>query len=648
MRPAGSSFRLGIVNHDRSSSWLPLAAVLVLAGMGVIGLMLGFAGDRKGMHKLPDSSGSVVDVLPDPIASYRFEDVRSKPAQDWARWKGDGYIRAARGEAVWVRITLQNDQPTVRRGVLADAEYYTDSVEAWIPSTDIPDGWQHQVAGEWTPAAKKPLWGRDAAFFVEVPAGGGRIIYLRLTDHFGVWLRPVWWPEERTFLASQLRDAIAEAIYFGVLLALFVYNGVIWARLRHADLGYYLFYLLSIAVFLVFARAEHQLLGLALGSPVMETILTFAMAVSGFFLVQFARSFLDLARLAPRADIAARIMRILTVILALSALTLPWANNTIFLHFTVGGVTLTHAVLFVAAIFAWRAGSYHARYFVLSFGILLAGVLPTAIIWLLALPLGMSSLAMMVGSSLEMLLLSLAISDRFARLQNDKQSAQISEEKTRLELLRYQLNPHFLFNALNSIYGLVYPHSKPAGDLVRRLADFCRSTFTRDGDQWRPLSEELAMLRIYLDIEQARWRERLVIEIASNADAARAELPAFLLLPLVENAIKHGGATSEDILTVKLTTRTIGGNHVEIEVANSGRWQSPDEPRTVTTTGIGLENLHARLDRLFPETHTLSVSSEAGLVRVTLRVPFITGATITPPIRPPAASAQSSIKNPKS
>jgi signal transduction histidine kinase len=352
----------------------------------------------------------------------------------------------------------------------------------------------------------------------------------------------------------------------------------------------------------------------------METILTTALAAGGFFLVQFAREFLDLARLTPRMDIAARAMRILMGALFIS-LTLPWSNHTLLLHITVGAASLTHLVLFIAAVSAWRAGSYYARYFVLSFGVLLGGVLPTATIWLLAIPLGVSALAMRMGSAMEMLLLSLALSDRFARLQRDSLASQLAEEKARLELLRYQLNPHFLFNALNSIYGLVYPHSRAAGELVRRLADFCRGTFAQRGNQWRSLGEELDMLRNYLDIEQARWREQLVVEISAAPEVADAKLPAFLLLPLVENAIKHGGATSPDVLTVRIAAREVFPDAFEIEIANTGRWQSADEPRQSPSHGIGMDNVRARLERNYPGVHRLDIASRDGWVSVVLRLP---------------------------
>lgn len=210
--------------------------------------------------------------------------------------------------------------------------------------------------------------------------------------------------------------------------------------------------------------------------------------------------------------------------------------------------------------------------------------------------------------------------ERLRRLELDEKIvAQLSEEKARLELLRYQLNPHFLFNALNSIYGLVLPHSRPAGDLVRRLADFCRGTLTRPSDQWQTLGEELAMLRTYLDIEQARWRERLVIEFSADSAANALRLPAFLLLPLVDNAIKHGGATSPGVLTVRLATRCEPDGAITLTLANTGTWLPPGAPRSVPSTGIGMENLRARLARCFPDAHTLSHHSADGWVTVTLR-----------------------------
>ncbi|MBI5426331.1 MAG: sensor histidine kinase [Opitutae bacterium] len=396
--------------------------VLVLTVTVVGVLMLGVAGDRAGMHALPEGADATVEVLHDPVASFTFAQALAQPAAEWRRWSGPGYIQSFYGEAVWVKFVLRNTNDAPQRGVLADAEYYTDRIDLW--TSDGRGGWNRQRAGEWVPAAEKSLWGRDAAFLVEVPAHGERVCVMRLEDHFGVWLRPVWWPEVRVFLAAQTKNTVVEACYFGILLALLVYNGVLGVRLRHRDIGWYLGYLGAAGVFMFFWRSEHQVFGLALGSPVMETCLMLGLAGSGFCLVQFARVFLELPQRTPRLDFVVRVARSLTLVLAAGAPTMLWVNNTIWLHFVVGGVAATHVVLFVAAGVAWRAGAAQARYFVLSFALLTAGAAPAATIWLLSLPLNFSARAIMMGSAVEMLLLSLALADRFARLQEEKIAAQ--------------------------------------------------------------------------------------------------------------------------------------------------------------------------------------------------------------------------------
>jgi hypothetical protein len=211
---------------------------------------------------------------------------------------------------------------------------------------------------------------------------------------------------------------------------------------------------------------------------------------------------------------------------------------------------------------------------------------------------------------------------RLHRLElSEKNAARIAEDKAQLELLRYQLNPHFLFNALNSIYGLVYPHSRSAGELVRHLAEFCRSTFAHRGDQWHTCADELAMLRTYLDIEQARWRERLAVEFAPDPALAAHRLPAFLLLPVVENAVKHGGATSPDLLRIRVSSHRAATGDLVIEIANTGRWLAGQGTATVPSHGLGLENIRARLSKIFPGRHQLIVSVRDDWVTVTLQLP---------------------------
>ncbi len=201
--------------------------------------------------------------------------------------------------------------------------------------------------------------------------------------------------------------------------------------------------------------------------------------------------------------------------------------------------------------------------------------------------------------------------------RDEKLAAKLDEEKARLEMLRYQLNPHFLYNTLASICGTARSNPEATRTMAQRLADFCRLTLTRDGEM-ETVREELRMLRSYLDIEQARWRDSLQIEIEAAGEVLDERLPTFLLLPLVENAIKHGGRSSPDVLRLRIAIRRAATGAIAIEVANTGVWDT--HTPNPASTGIGLENLRRRLARHFAGTHTFGIGPEGEWVvaRLTL------------------------------
>ena len=156
--------------------------------------------------------------------------------------------------------------------------------------------------------------------------------------------------------------------------------------------------------------------------------------------------------------------------------------------------------------------------------------------------------------------------------------------------------------------------------MVSQLAELCRDTLTRNEDA-APLSDELAMLRLYLDMEKTRWRDQLAFEIADAPDAAARMIPPFLLLPLVENALKHGRHSTASVLTLRLAAR-IEGSALVLEVANNGEWVEPGAS-SAPSTGIGLENLRQRLKRYYPGAHEIATEAREGwvMVRLTIRQP---------------------------
>ncbi len=209
--------------------------------------------------------------------------------------------------------------------------------------------------------------------------------------------------------------------------------------------------------------------------------------------------------------------------------------------------------------------------------------------------------------------------ERLRQIDRDESAAaKLAEEKARLEMLRYQLNPHFLFNALNAFPGLVAEQPAAASKMAISLGDFCRRMLTQRGEEKQRVRDEFAMLEAYLGVEKIRWGDSLDVDIRAAPIALDADIPAFLLLPLVENAIKHGGATTPGVLHIRLIAER-DADALRFEVANSGIF-SLKPAAGVTSTSIGLENLHRRLARYYPDAHTFTIGQEGEWVVARLRL----------------------------
>ena len=189
----------------------------------------------------------------------------------------------------------------------------------------------------------------------------------------------------------------------------------------------------------------------------------------------------------------------------------------------------------------------------------------------------------------------------------------------RLDALRTQLNPHFLFNALNAISTLVVDgRSTEAATMIARLADLLRSTLERPQNDEVPLSAELDLVRGYLDIEQVRLGDRLSVEVLVDARAMNGRVPSLLLLPLVENAVRHAIAPREQGGRIVVTaTHTSGRLRISVDDDGPGLVTHPNG------TGIGLANTRERLMHRYgaDQTLVLEQSPLRGL-RVHIDLPY--------------------------
>lgn len=194
--------------------------------------------------------------------------------------------------------------------------------------------------------------------------------------------------------------------------------------------------------------------------------------------------------------------------------------------------------------------------------------------------------------------------------QENALQAKFLADKAQLEVLRYQLNPHFLFNALNSIRASVDEDKNRAKKMITSLSEFLRHSLLSAEKKEIPLREELEAVQNYLDIEKIRFEEKLEIEYDVDEPAAEFNVPCLLLNPLVENAIKHGLQTSPKPLRIKVSAKLDGENLI-LEVANTGQLENP---HASNGTKIGLKNVRERLEKLFPEKSSFELIQKGQFV----------------------------------
>ncbi len=204
---------------------------------------------------------------------------------------------------------------------------------------------------------------------------------------------------------------------------------------------------------------------------------------------------------------------------------------------------------------------------------------------------------------------------------SERRAAEFAQAAQQAELraLRYQVNPHFLFNTLNSLSSLVITgRNKEAEAMIMNLSTFFRSSLSGDPTVDVPLEDEIALQRLYLDIEATRFPKRLEVQITLPEALRDWPVPGLILQPLVENAIKHGVARSTGTVRVEIEARALGDD-LWITVSNDGvAGTTPDE----NGAGIGLSNVRSRLNARFGEAAAMQVDRpDDAHFRVTLTIP---------------------------
>ena len=217
----------------------------------------------------------------------------------------------------------------------------------------------------------------------------------------------------------------------------------------------------------------------------------------------------------------------------------------------------------------------------------------------------------------------------YQMLQKEKQNvlqANTLAHQAQLKMLRYQLNPHFLFNTLNAISTLILvKENKTANAMVTKLSEFLRYSLDKDPMKRVSLEQEMHALQLYLDIEKVRFEERLQVKVDIGADCHQALVPSMIFQPLAENAIKYAIAEREQGGTITVTVNRFG-NDLLLELADDGPGAEIKDGNLSREKGVGLANTRERLTALFKDKFSLVVSPNSPTgVKVNIRIPYEIG-----------------------
>jgi two-component system, LytTR family, sensor kinase len=201
------------------------------------------------------------------------------------------------------------------------------------------------------------------------------------------------------------------------------------------------------------------------------------------------------------------------------------------------------------------------------------------------------------------------------------EKADLLAHKAQLQMLRYQLNPHFLFNALNSVRALIESNKETAKEVITELSEFLRYSLISKNVHNVPLKEEIEAIKHYFAIQKIRYEERLDVNFDIHPDADEFPVLSFLIHPVIENAVKYGMETSPMPLKINISAR-VEHNKLILDVSNTGRWvEKPSQLNLENSgTGTGLENVKARLENAFPGRHKFEIVSSGNFVHIIIEI----------------------------
>jgi len=191
-------------------------------------------------------------------------------------------------------------------------------------------------------------------------------------------------------------------------------------------------------------------------------------------------------------------------------------------------------------------------------------------------------------------------------------------QESELNALRWQINPHFLFNSLNSVSSLTIGNPQQAREMIIKLSELLRYSLRKSNEQFSTLEQEINHIRLYTDIEKVRFGDRLNVAIDAKEQCLHMKMPFLILQPLIENAVKHGVYSTDQKCTIQVHCEC-SSTFLMIQIENS----YDPEGRTRTGTGTGLSNTAGRIRLMYNDDSLFRTSDSGSVFRVTLKIPQV-------------------------
>jgi len=199
------------------------------------------------------------------------------------------------------------------------------------------------------------------------------------------------------------------------------------------------------------------------------------------------------------------------------------------------------------------------------------------------------------------------------------EKADLLAQSAQLQMLRYQINPHFLFNSFSSLRALIRSDKEKAEEMITKLSEFYRYSLATRNSNEVPLIEEIDAINYYFEIEKIRFGNKIEFAIEVDPLAEEYPIPSFLIHPLIENAIKYGMKTSAGPLKIILKADVEKGK-LKIRVSNTGKWFPQEKAPGEHGTGTGLANIKSRLEYSYPGNHKFDISEDEEMVNINIEI----------------------------